>query len=132
VAFEDVTFAYPGGKPVLHEVSFRAQPGSLTALVGPSGAGNSPPLHCSPEATLSDAALLLNGLACSGSFMPLSPFVVPPRLHPRRGSLPRYREAGGSTSSERRFKVLEIGSSDPSLLSVQALSAAKEQRRTNN
>jgi ABC-type multidrug transport system fused ATPase/permease subunit len=39
VAFEDVSFAYPGGEPVLNEVSFRAQPGSLTALVGPSGAG---------------------------------------------------------------------------------------------
>ena len=41
VAFEDVTFAYEAGKAVLSEVSFRAEPGTVTALVGPSGAGKS-------------------------------------------------------------------------------------------
>jgi ABC-type multidrug transport system fused ATPase/permease subunit len=41
VAFDDVWFAYEPGKPVLHAVSFRAEPGTVTALVGPSGAGKS-------------------------------------------------------------------------------------------
>jgi ABC-type multidrug transport system fused ATPase/permease subunit len=41
VAFEDVVFAYEPGKPVLEGVSFRADPGTVTALVGPSGAGKS-------------------------------------------------------------------------------------------
>jgi subfamily B ATP-binding cassette protein MsbA len=41
VVFEDVGFAYESGKPVLLEVSFRADPGTVTALVGPSGAGKS-------------------------------------------------------------------------------------------
>ncbi len=41
VAFEDVQFAYETGKPVLLGVSFRAEPGTVTALVGPSGAGKS-------------------------------------------------------------------------------------------
>jgi ABC-type multidrug transport system fused ATPase/permease subunit len=41
VAFEDVVFAYEPGKPVLESVSFRAEPGTVTALVGPSGAGKS-------------------------------------------------------------------------------------------
>ena len=41
VAFEDVYFAYESGKPVLLGVSFRAEPGTVTALVGPSGAGKS-------------------------------------------------------------------------------------------
>jgi ABC-type multidrug transport system fused ATPase/permease subunit len=41
VAFENVDFAYAEGKQVLHEVSFRARPGTVTALVGPSGAGKS-------------------------------------------------------------------------------------------
>ena len=41
VAFEDVHFAYETGKPVLLGVSFRAEPGPVTALVGPSGAGKS-------------------------------------------------------------------------------------------
>jgi subfamily B ATP-binding cassette protein MsbA len=39
VAFEDVTFEYSNGAPVLHAVSFRAPAGTTTALVGPSGAG---------------------------------------------------------------------------------------------
>lgn len=58
VSFDQVTFGYPGadevslaslegvatgdrerGVPVLHGVSFTAEPGSLVALVGPSGAG---------------------------------------------------------------------------------------------
>jgi subfamily B ATP-binding cassette protein MsbA len=41
VAFEDVTFEYVAGVPVLRDVSFRAAPGSTTALVGSSGAGKS-------------------------------------------------------------------------------------------
>jgi ABC-type multidrug transport system fused ATPase/permease subunit len=41
VAFDNVTFAYDPGKPVLHEVSFESMPGSATALVGPSGSGKS-------------------------------------------------------------------------------------------
>ncbi|HSA56761.1 MAG TPA: ABC transporter ATP-binding protein [Gemmatimonadaceae bacterium] len=41
VAFEDVTFEYVPDVPVLREVSFRAGPGSTTALVGSSGAGKS-------------------------------------------------------------------------------------------
>jgi ATP-binding cassette subfamily B protein/subfamily B ATP-binding cassette protein MsbA len=39
VRYEDVTFAYEAGRPVLHRVSFEARPGEVVALVGPSGAG---------------------------------------------------------------------------------------------
>jgi subfamily B ATP-binding cassette protein MsbA len=41
VAFDSVSFAYDAGKPVLSAVSFKAEPGTVTALVGPSGAGKS-------------------------------------------------------------------------------------------
>jgi subfamily B ATP-binding cassette protein MsbA len=41
VTFENVSFAYNGGPPVLKNVSFRAAPGSTTALVGSSGSGKS-------------------------------------------------------------------------------------------
>ncbi|PDP88533.1 ABC transporter ATP-binding protein [Glycomyces fuscus] len=40
VEFDDVSFSYaPDGPRVLDGVSFRAEPGTLTALVGPSGSG---------------------------------------------------------------------------------------------
>jgi subfamily B ATP-binding cassette protein MsbA len=41
VTFEHVDFAYEPGRPVLHRVSFRAAPGTVTALCGPSGGGKS-------------------------------------------------------------------------------------------
>jgi subfamily B ATP-binding cassette protein MsbA len=41
VIFDRVNFAYDTGKEVLHEVSFRSEPGTVTALVGSSGSGKS-------------------------------------------------------------------------------------------
>jgi ABC-type multidrug transport system fused ATPase/permease subunit len=41
IRFEDVEFAYEPDKPVLHGISFRAHPGTVTALVGSSGSGKS-------------------------------------------------------------------------------------------
>ncbi|CAN5793805.1 ABC transporter ATP-binding protein [soil metagenome] len=42
VAFEDVSFTYPGtGVEVLSNINFEAHPGKITALFGPTGAGKS-------------------------------------------------------------------------------------------
>lgn len=41
IAFENVSFGYRPGAAVLRDVSFRAPPGTTTAIVGPSGAGKS-------------------------------------------------------------------------------------------
>ena len=41
VVFDQVTFAYHPGQDVLHEISFVSQPGTVTALIGSSGAGKS-------------------------------------------------------------------------------------------
>jgi len=41
VEFKDVSFSYEKGKEVVHNVSFKANKGSVTALVGSSGSGKS-------------------------------------------------------------------------------------------
>ena len=39
IAFEDVSFSYTEGVPVLRHVSFSCRPGMMVALVGPTGVG---------------------------------------------------------------------------------------------
>jgi len=39
MALEDVVFSYEADQPVLQGVSFRVEPGTMTAIVGPSGCG---------------------------------------------------------------------------------------------
>jgi subfamily B ATP-binding cassette protein MsbA len=41
IEFRDVSFSYEESKEVLHNISFEAKPGSVTALVGSSGSGKS-------------------------------------------------------------------------------------------
>ncbi len=41
IELRNVSFAYRAGEPVLHRMSFVAEPGKVTALVGPSGGGKS-------------------------------------------------------------------------------------------
>src|SRR5262249_27024026 len=41
VAFDRVSFSYDGERTVLNEISFQADPGTVTALVGSSGSGKS-------------------------------------------------------------------------------------------
>ncbi|WP_448384938.1 ABC transporter ATP-binding protein [Fervidobacterium sp.] len=50
VEFENVTFAYPGAKePVLSEISFRAEPGKITAIIGSTGSGKTTLLNLIPR-----------------------------------------------------------------------------------
>jgi ATP-binding cassette subfamily B protein len=39
VVFDDVSFSYDGKRPAIADLSFRAAPGQVVALVGPTGAG---------------------------------------------------------------------------------------------
>ena len=41
ITAEDVSFAYPGGSTVLHDLSFRIEPNEIVGIVGPSGSGKS-------------------------------------------------------------------------------------------
>lgn len=39
ILFQDVSFGYDSGRPVLHDVSFTVRSGKITAIVGPTGSG---------------------------------------------------------------------------------------------
>jgi subfamily B ATP-binding cassette protein MsbA len=62
VAFSDVTFVYPDGRPGLTGLTFTAQPGQMLALVGTSGAGKSTALALIPRLyTPSGGKILIDG-----------------------------------------------------------------------
>ncbi|WP_275004168.1 ABC transporter ATP-binding protein [Promicromonospora iranensis] len=50
VTFEDVEFGYPGAEaPVLHDLTFAAEPGQITAIIGSTGSGKSTLLNLVPR-----------------------------------------------------------------------------------
>ncbi|MEA2519721.1 MAG: ATP-binding cassette, subfamily multidrug efflux pump [Chloroflexota bacterium] len=50
VEFRNVEFGYPGAEqPVLHDISFRAEPGKTTAIVGSTGSGKSTLVNLIPR-----------------------------------------------------------------------------------
>jgi len=50
ISFRNITFQYPGAEaPVLEEVTFTAQPGTITAIVGSTGSGKSTLVNLLPR-----------------------------------------------------------------------------------
>jgi ATP-binding cassette subfamily B protein len=50
IEFDNVTFAYPGAdEPVLENISFKALPGKVTAIIGSTGSGKSTLLNLIPR-----------------------------------------------------------------------------------
>jgi ATP-binding cassette subfamily B protein len=50
VTFDDVEFRYPGAEaPVLHDLTFAAEPGQVTAIIGSTGSGKSTLLNLVPR-----------------------------------------------------------------------------------
>ncbi|MGZ8898988.1 MAG: ABC transporter ATP-binding protein [Limisphaerales bacterium] len=47
--FRDVSFSYAQGKPVLHSINLRVEPGEVIGLVGPSGSGKTTLLNLLPR-----------------------------------------------------------------------------------
>ncbi len=49
VRFDHVSFAYGNGVEVLHDITIDAEPGQVTAILGPTGSGKSSLLHLLPR-----------------------------------------------------------------------------------
>ncbi len=66
IELRHVSFAYRADEPVLHDVSFVAEPGKVTALVGPSGGGKSTVLALLLRLyEISEGEILIDGQAIS-------------------------------------------------------------------
>jgi ATP-binding cassette subfamily B protein len=62
IEFHDVTFSYRPGEPVLNAMNLVAEPGKVTALVGPSGGGKSTVLNLMLRLYMVDSgAILIDG-----------------------------------------------------------------------
>ncbi|MCD4828874.1 MAG: ABC transporter ATP-binding protein/permease [Candidatus Cloacimonetes bacterium] len=62
IEFDHVSFAYDGGEPVLHDVSFSAAPGETIAILGPTGTGKTTLVNLLPRLhDVSGGAIRLDG-----------------------------------------------------------------------
>ena len=63
---QQLRFAYPGGDPILHGVSFRVEPGEHVAVLGANGAGKSTLLlHLNGLLTPTDGRVVVDGITVS-------------------------------------------------------------------
>lgn len=64
VEFENVTFSYPGAeKPALNNISFKACPGEITAIIGGTGSGKSTLINLIPRFyDVDQGNILINGV----------------------------------------------------------------------
>ena len=64
VEFEHVEFRYPGAEqPILHDISFIAEPGQMTAIIGSTGSGKSTLINLIPRFyDVTDGAVLIDGV----------------------------------------------------------------------
>jgi ABC-type multidrug transport system fused ATPase/permease subunit len=63
VEYRDVAFSYEADRPILHGINLVAEPGSMIALVGPTGAGKSSVVNLLPRFyELTGGSLLIDGI----------------------------------------------------------------------
>ncbi|MFT4974919.1 MAG: NitT/TauT family transport system ATP-binding protein [Myxococcota bacterium] len=104
--FEDVSFSWPDGTPLLAGLSLSLEAGTITALVGPSGCGKSTVLRLA-AALLSPTAGAITGLSEEGvAFVFQSPNLLPWRSVRDNVALPL--QLRGVASAKRRQRTDDV------------------------
>ncbi len=62
IEFRNVSFGYAPDKPVLKNISFKAQPGETIAILGPTGAGKSSLVHLLPRLYEYEGSITVDGV----------------------------------------------------------------------
>lgn len=70
IRFENVTYSYPGGREVLHNISFEIKEGGSVGLIGANGAGKSTLLKAMLGLIEADGSITVDGLAMSRENLP--------------------------------------------------------------
>ncbi|HET9344429.1 MAG TPA: ABC transporter ATP-binding protein [Candidatus Limnocylindrales bacterium] len=114
VEFRDVEFRYPGAEePILRNVSFTAQPGKVTAIVGSTGSGKSTLVNLIPRFYDATAgALLIDGVdvrAVDREALWAQIGVVPQKAFLFRGTVgSNLRFGDGEATDHELWHALEI------------------------
>lgn len=119
VVFEDVTFGYEPGRPVLRGISFEARPGEQIAVVGPTGAGKSTLVSLIPRFFDPwEGKILINGLDARDArledlrsrvaMVMQDPFLLPRSIaeniaYGRRGARPEQIVAAARAANAHEF-----------------------------
>lgn len=68
--FQDVSYAYPGGSQVLHNLSFRIEAGEQVGLIGANGAGKSTLMKAALGLIRTEGRITVDGLEMTGANLP--------------------------------------------------------------
>ena len=70
IRFENVSFAYPGEKPMLKELSFNIDPGEQVGLIGANGAGKSTVMKAALGLIKCEGKITIDGLEMTRENLP--------------------------------------------------------------